>query len=490
MPGGRKTNNKSSEDSDLVKKCRTIRETTSDILVEAVQEQLAQGVKCRPDLLKQANIEVSQAVSAKLWKSGGNPVVCYEEGDQTPLSGDSKQLLRMKWARWMDYGPYRASDPFFQSTAWAKAIFAGDYDGFIKILAGKTCEEISKLLNMRESLMNFCAVFHVVQGALLICSTDQELREVNLLCRTNLNVRNEHVRILRKLISLGVDVNVRDVAGFTPLHHCVIRIGNDVTLEMAEILIQAGAKVDAKNRMGETPLLESTMYNKLDFISLLLKHGATPSIEDNDGHSAQELALYNLRIRNMFGKAELDRAKAERKELREVGGRLSQCSVCKKSSNTMKCSGCFSVWFCGRECQRTAWPTHQRECKEIRAQYSVCNLVPVANFTAVCENYSTGKFYETETSGPRKHHFVVKIQLCLTDMKPKMGGSMMIYNKDRTVFCLLEKKFNDLVHTKLEKLIIDQGVGGLKGYFHAILTKEGLSKMEINTENILPRECW
>ena len=59
------------------------------------------------------------------------------------------------------------------------------------------------------------------------------------------------MKILIKLISLGADVNVHDVAGLTPLHHCVTRFGNEVTFKMAEQLIRAGAKVNAKNRFGE-----------------------------------------------------------------------------------------------------------------------------------------------------------------------------------------------------------------------------------------------
>ena len=107
---------------------------------------------------------------------------------------------------------------------------------------------LSQLLRMRESLLNNCAVLHLVHGARDLHSQAPELIPQNQLCHTTLNVRNEHVKILLKLISLGADVNVRDVAGFTPLHHCVLRHGNDVTLQMAGILLKAGAEVDAKNR--------------------------------------------------------------------------------------------------------------------------------------------------------------------------------------------------------------------------------------------------
>ena len=62
-------------------------------------------------------------------RSDGTPVVCYEESDQSPLSGESRKLLRAKWATGMDYAPYHLGFLKFLSTAWAKALFSGDYEG-------------------------------------------------------------------------------------------------------------------------------------------------------------------------------------------------------------------------------------------------------------------------------------------------------------------------------------------------------------------------
>ena len=106
---------------------------------------------------------MNQEIEKKMARSAGTPVVCYEESDQSPLSGESRMLLRAKWATGMDYAPYHIESVRFLSTAWAKALFSGDYEGVLEIIQGKTEIQIKQLLGMRESLMNYCAVFHVVR---------------------------------------------------------------------------------------------------------------------------------------------------------------------------------------------------------------------------------------------------------------------------------------------------------------------------------------
>src|SRR5579872_3350174 len=78
---------------------------------------------------------------------------------------------------------------------------------------------------------------------------------------------------LRAALKDGGDVNAAQGDGMTPLHWAAVR--NDV--EMAELLMYAGANVKATTRIGGyTPLLVAAKSGNAKVIETLLKHGADP----------------------------------------------------------------------------------------------------------------------------------------------------------------------------------------------------------------------
>ena len=43
--------------------------------------------------------------------------------------------------------------------------------------------------------------------------------------------------------------------------------------------------------------------------------------------------------------------------------RMKQCAVCgSREGKVKRCAGCRSVYYCGRSCQKAAWPTHKNFC--------------------------------------------------------------------------------------------------------------------------------
>lgn len=74
---------------------------------------------------------------------------------------------------------------------------------------------------------------------------------------------------VRILVQYKADTNHRCNRGWTALHESVSR--ND--LEVMEILVSTGAKVESKNAYGITPLFVAAQSGQLDALRFLVKHG-------------------------------------------------------------------------------------------------------------------------------------------------------------------------------------------------------------------------
>ncbi len=85
--------------------------------------------------------------------------------------------------------------------------------------------------------------------------------------------RTGNIEAVKQHIAAGVDVNVKDKYGMTPLHNAVgngIRKGHK---ETAELLIAKGADVNTKNNNGGTPLGLAIWIKETEIAALLRKHG-------------------------------------------------------------------------------------------------------------------------------------------------------------------------------------------------------------------------
>ncbi|XP_031344795.1 ankyrin repeat domain-containing protein 39-like [Photinus pyralis] len=85
---------------------------------------------------------------------------------------------------------------------------------------------------------------------------------------------------VQKLINNGVDVDLRDSAGYTSLHYAA-RNGH---LDVCKFLIQSKADINAVTRSGRvTALHRACTAGQLDVVNFLIECKANIAIRDSDG---------------------------------------------------------------------------------------------------------------------------------------------------------------------------------------------------------------
>jgi hypothetical protein len=107
--------------------------------------------------------------------------------------------------------------------------------------------------------------------------------------------REGNIEATRLLITQGAKVNAQDDKGFTPLHVAVrddrepvLKIGQK---SIVQLLLAAGAEVDARDKKGATPLHHAAFLRRMRAAKQLLAGGASVNISDMRGETALHKAV-------------------------------------------------------------------------------------------------------------------------------------------------------------------------------------------------------
>ena len=95
--------------------------------------------------------------------------------------------------------------------------------------------------------------------------------------------------VARALIDGGANLEARDDEGGTALAFaacsCAQASMND-TRPAIRLLLARGARIDARNKVGRTPLMTAVEWGKAHTAALLLERGARVDARDDDGQTA------------------------------------------------------------------------------------------------------------------------------------------------------------------------------------------------------------
>jgi ankyrin repeat protein len=107
-------------------------------------------------------------------------------------------------------------------------------------------------------------------------------------------VRTQNVQKVREMIAAGANVNANmnttNQSGITPLMAAAAT--SDGPIEMARVILEKGAKVNAKDWLGWTPLMYASYNGRTDLAKLLLKKGAEVNAKSNTGWTPLMYAAY------------------------------------------------------------------------------------------------------------------------------------------------------------------------------------------------------
>ncbi len=92
---------------------------------------------------------------------------------------------------------------------------------------------------------------------------------------------NGHGEIARVLLIAGVEVNVTDARGSTPLHLACANGHRDI----ARVLLDRGAEVNVKDEYGNTSLHGACENGHRDVARVLVEHGAEVNVVNNLGYT-------------------------------------------------------------------------------------------------------------------------------------------------------------------------------------------------------------
>ncbi len=99
-----------------------------------------------------------------------------------------------------------------------------------------------------------------------------------------------HPDVVQQLCERGADVNTRTKRNESPLWSVASSPSSGDGVDVAKVLLEAGAEVDAADEDGVTPLLAATATGRGALVALLAESGADLNQRDPDGATPLQLA--------------------------------------------------------------------------------------------------------------------------------------------------------------------------------------------------------
>ena len=225
----------------------------------------------------------------------------------------------------------------------------------------QTKEEKISLLETRYGIQRFSALFFAFLGQRILTPTGP----------------TDYIGVIKLLIEHGARVDAKNFLGKTVIFYAtgVLNLlkNSEMVFTMADLCIKKHKElykdnkenyiplVDYQDRLGSVALIEGITLNRPDIVSYLVKkHNARLDIKDH---------LYNLTPLNLSPLNNyLEVGKIFKKSINKniANEMLSTCSYCEKKSDNklLLCSRCKVTNYCNKDCQKSHWKEHKIICED------------------------------------------------------------------------------------------------------------------------------
>jgi len=106
------------------------------------------------------------------------------------------------------------------------------------------------------------------------------------------------IKACRALINAGADLNIKDYAGWTPLHEACL-VGQ---LDIVKLMIRYGADVNACAENLDTPLHDASENGHVEVVEYLLANGAILNAKNDKGNAPIDVIRDNSKVKDVLMK--------------------------------------------------------------------------------------------------------------------------------------------------------------------------------------------